>query len=226
MPYFTFVGHRVRLLDWAAKREKIDHEEAQVQSASLLHTRDSSEQVTGTLHPKGMAAWWRDRNMFSLDGLPALSTAFRSTLGVGAHKPIPKATASSLLKRSSSSKTHPGGRQQPASSLGLNEARLSTFVSFTCLWEWITSAFAVIILFSPIIGYPPLSMCPSGTIHRDPTPHSRHKTGSSTSLADERISRNLRPILGYALSFLLGVVITVLISGSINRRIDGLRLVC
>ncbi|KAH6910001.1 pyridoxamine phosphate oxidase [Coprinopsis sp. MPI-PUGE-AT-0042] len=226
VPYYTFVGHRVRLLDWAAKREKIDHEETQTQPSSLSH--DHSGQVTGTLHPKGMAAWWRDRNMFSLDGLPALSTAFSSTLGVGSHKPIPKATAPGLHNRSSSSRTHSIDERQLGPRLAVARSCLVLWDSLTCLWEWITSALSMIILFSPIIGYPPLSTRPSGTqIHHDPALRPRHKMGPSAPLVDEtRSSQNLSSILGYGFSFLLGVVLTLLISSTIDRPIDGLGLIC
>ncbi|TFK34643.1 hypothetical protein BDQ12DRAFT_578525, partial [Crucibulum laeve] len=60
VPFYSFVGHRNQLLDWAARKEGNDRK-----------NNDASEQ--------GMKRWWADRNTSSMDGLPALRSAHKST---------------------------------------------------------------------------------------------------------------------------------------------------
>lgn len=127
VPYYTFVGHRVRLLDWAAKKEKLDLESstpaAPSSPSSSGDTRlcpppleeEGEEELGGstsnhisltteTIHPNGMVAWWRERNEHSLDGLPALSVALRATQALGAHKAIPKGLSHLAHRRRASAK--------------------------------------------------------------------------------------------------------------------------
>lgn len=208
VPYYTFNGHRVRLLDWAAKREKIDNEEAETQGRGDI-----------TLHPKGMAAWWRDRNMFSLDGLPALSTAFNSVLGVGLHKPVPKSGAPRPHQRQS-----PGTELQPLSITISARASSLILEAFVPLCGWVASALTAMILSSPVIGYPPLS-AQSTAQNRATLPHG-HKMGSSSSVGHERrMNTQMSSILGYALTFLLGVLFATFF-GAMSRPIDGLSWAC
>lgn len=46
-----------------------------------------------------MLSWWKDRNLYSLDGLPALSLAFKTSLGIGSHKTIPKGQPNPVQRR-------------------------------------------------------------------------------------------------------------------------------
>lgn len=61
VPFYAFQSHRSQLIDWAAKKERTDR----------ICGGGSSE--------KGMMAWWRTRNAESLDGLPALALAQKSS---------------------------------------------------------------------------------------------------------------------------------------------------
>ncbi|TFK23295.1 hypothetical protein FA15DRAFT_705557 [Coprinopsis marcescibilis] len=103
VPYYKFSGHRVRLLDWAAKKEKMDLEYCAsnlpkpdetcgfpTQDGPTTSFGGGARTTADTVHPNGMVSWWRARNVFSLDGLPALGLPMRSTLGIGSHKSIPK----------------------------------------------------------------------------------------------------------------------------------------
>jgi len=70
VPYYSFVGHRTQLLDWAEKKEALDR-------------------VPGGRGAKGMRSWWISENTKSLDGLPALRVATRDTQPIPISKPIP-----------------------------------------------------------------------------------------------------------------------------------------
>ncbi|KAJ2918119.1 hypothetical protein MD484_g2293, partial [Candolleomyces efflorescens] len=118
VPYYSFVGHRTPLLDWAARKEAIDLTSSKVtpespSSAPVLLTSSPATNATldnpkgssshnslhpaATPHPNGLLTWWRDRNTFSLDGLPALDLAFRQPpSSLGSHKPVRKAHQSAL----------------------------------------------------------------------------------------------------------------------------------
>ncbi|RXW20391.1 hypothetical protein EST38_g5460 [Candolleomyces aberdarensis] len=118
VPYYSFVGHRTPLLDWAARKEAIDlaTSRANPRSPSSAPTPLTSSPATratvenpkespsqapshpaATPHPNGLLAWWRDRNTFSLDGLLALDLAFRQpSSSLGNHKPVRKARQSAL----------------------------------------------------------------------------------------------------------------------------------
>ncbi|EAU86871.2 pyridoxamine phosphate oxidase [Coprinopsis cinerea okayama7 len=146
VPYYSFVGHRVRLLDWAAKREKLDHEKTThsvVKEATAPNPLEPSE-VRGAsplppvpieAHPNGMVSWWRNRNVYSLDGLPALSLAFRSTHGVGSHKPVPKGTSRSGQGHGSSSKANPGNTSRTTSDIGTSASHQTTLDNSGITWS-------------------------------------------------------------------------------------------
>ena len=65
VPFYAFQSHRSQLIDWAAKKERADR---------ICGGGDSSNPSE-----KGMMAWWRTRNAESLDGLPALALAQKSS---------------------------------------------------------------------------------------------------------------------------------------------------
>ncbi|KAF6760430.1 hypothetical protein DFP72DRAFT_1062816 [Ephemerocybe angulata] len=118
VPYYSFVGHRTPLLDWAARKEAVDLASSKAglrpppadptlapstSSAGILSSEISLASTsaltdrTAEPHPKGLLAWWRDRNAYSLDGLPALDLAFRQPpASLGGHQPVRKARQPAL----------------------------------------------------------------------------------------------------------------------------------
>lgn len=111
------MGHRTPLLDWAARKEAIDlasstpsvrpppacsnsgtpsHASSQLQGADHASGSPRVDRDAGP-HPNGLLSWWRDRNTYSLDGLPALDVAFRqSPSSLGHHQAVRKARQSAL----------------------------------------------------------------------------------------------------------------------------------
>ena len=84
VPYYQFVGHRSQLIDWAEKREAIDKQDAAAppsppSSGSNIPLAPIAIDNRPKANPNGMIHWWQSRNLTSLDGLPAFSTA----LGIG-----------------------------------------------------------------------------------------------------------------------------------------------
>ncbi|KAF9004556.1 hypothetical protein BDQ17DRAFT_1354214 [Cyathus striatus] len=72
VPYYQFLSHRKQLVDWAAKKEKIDDFGESSPSESSL-----------SINPNGMKAWWDARNTKSLDGLPGLALPYKKNLANG-----------------------------------------------------------------------------------------------------------------------------------------------
>ncbi|KAJ3513024.1 hypothetical protein NLJ89_g3182 [Agrocybe chaxingu] len=88
VPYYKFIGHRTQLVDWAARKEAFDHEDAitpksahpppSALTAPPPSSLSPSPSVSGAswrelINPKGMVQWWQSRNLTSIDGLPAFS---------------------------------------------------------------------------------------------------------------------------------------------------------
>lgn len=57
MPYYEFRGHRQALLDFFVSRERADQNDEAAHAA------------------KGLKAYWEEKNMRSIDGIPALQAA-------------------------------------------------------------------------------------------------------------------------------------------------------
>ncbi|CCL99968.1 uncharacterized protein FIBRA_01993 [Fibroporia radiculosa] len=72
VPLYTFNSHRPSLLNIAARLEDAD----QAFDGEATQARDSD--VDRGIAEKGIKAWWTAQNTESIDGLPALQSAFKS----------------------------------------------------------------------------------------------------------------------------------------------------
>ncbi|KAF8965404.1 hypothetical protein BDZ97DRAFT_1658971 [Flammula alnicola] len=74
VPYYQFISHRTQLIDWAVKKESVDHHHDTTESASVeLSSSSISIDERAPVNPNGMKNWWQSHNLSSLDGLPAFS---------------------------------------------------------------------------------------------------------------------------------------------------------
>ncbi|KAF5309058.1 hypothetical protein D9619_013586 [Psilocybe cf. subviscida] len=77
VPFYQFLGHRTRLIDWAAKKEAVDIQDelTEISSPTTASSSSTIPDDDRPLNPEGMRHWWQMRNLRSLDGLPAFSVS-------------------------------------------------------------------------------------------------------------------------------------------------------
>lgn len=73
VPFYKFERHRTQLLQYAEKLEKKDREDRLTEGEKEGRDMEGSNRVKG-----GLKAYWAKSNVKSLDGLPALASAFNS----------------------------------------------------------------------------------------------------------------------------------------------------
>ncbi|PPQ71201.1 hypothetical protein CVT26_011014 [Gymnopilus dilepis] len=76
VPYYQFISHRRQLIDWAEKKETVDQDDVASPPISPVETNDVPSDAVNDINPKGMRHWWQSHNVYSIDGLPALSKNF------------------------------------------------------------------------------------------------------------------------------------------------------
>jgi len=94
VPLYEYKGHRTQLLDWAAKKEAIDRmaELTPTQYQPKPEGHEVFSAADSSLPPMpstGMKRWWQERNLKSLDDMPALDSAHVSHQ-VFKSQPVPK----------------------------------------------------------------------------------------------------------------------------------------